>query len=85
MATYLTMGCLFYYRDFDQYESDLVFADNVRSFPLEIKKSASPRIPHNDVMAKFKLEEAQRYILCGVDKTFVASKGGWTLLPFSSL
>lgn len=79
------LDCLFYYRDFDQAESDLVFANNERAFPLEIKKSSSPRIPSKDVMAKFKLFEKSRYVLCGIEKKFVASNGGWTLIPFSSL
>lgn len=82
---HVRLDTLFYYRDYDKYESDLLFADNERPFPLEIKKSSSPKIPSNDVMAKFKLKETSRYILCSVSEKFIVSNSGWTLLPFSSL
>jgi len=83
--THTRLDCLFYYRDFDQKEFDLLFADNERLLPLEIKKSANPKIPSSDPLTKFSLSEETRLILCSRDDKFIASRGGWSLLPFSIL
>ncbi|MCI1244694.1 MAG: ATP-binding protein [Bacilli bacterium] len=83
--THTRLDCLFYYRDFDQKEFDLLFADNERLFPLEIKNSANPKIPSSDPLTKFSLSETARLILCSRDDKFIASSGGWSLLPFSIL
>ncbi len=73
---------LFYYRDFDQREFNLLFADNVSLIPLEIKKNTNPNIPSIELFQKFKMEIKEKYILYGDNKVYQLSNG-WILLPIS--
>ena len=49
--------CLFYYRDIDQKEIDLLYVEEGKIFPMEIKKSSSPNRPTKnwDVLDKYGL------------------------------
>lgn len=48
---------LFYYRDIDRKEIDLLYVEGEKIYPIEIKKSAAPSKPTKnfDVLEKFKL------------------------------
>lgn len=75
---------LFYYRDFDQREFDLLFVDNVRLFPLEIKKNTNPNVPSIELLKKFKMDIPEKYLLYGDNKVYQLSNG-WTFLPISMI
>lgn len=75
---------MFYYRDYDQKEFDLLFVDNVRMIPIEIKKNPSPDVPSVDLFDKFNLSIPKKYILYGGDKVYQLSSG-WTFLPIATL
>lgn len=49
--------CLFYYRDIDQKEIDLLYVEEGKIFPMEIKKSSRPNRPTKnwDVLDKYGL------------------------------
>lgn len=73
---------LFYYRDFNQKEFDLLFVDNVRLIPIEIKKNTNPSISSVELLKKFKMEVDEKYVIYGDNKINQLSNG-WTLLPIS--
>lgn len=79
------LDCLFYYRDFNQKEYDLLFADNSQLYPLEIKNATNPQIPTDNPLRSLALTIPSRYLLCSRETPFISSSGKWSLLPFSIL
>lgn len=60
---------LYYYRDIDKKEIDLLIIENNTIYPIEIKKSKNPNIDSKclDVLKKFKMNIAPMIVLCMVD------------------
>ena len=56
---------LFYYRDIDRKEIDLLFVEGGNIYPIEIKKSTSPSKPTKnfDVLEKYKLHIMQGLVI----------------------
>lgn len=67
---------LFYYRDKDQYEIDLLYVDSNSITPIEIKKSVSPSNPDKNfkVLNKFNLEVKQGVVLCMTEEVIPINK-----------
>ncbi|MFI3329228.1 MAG: DUF4143 domain-containing protein [bacterium] len=67
---------LFYYRDKDQYEIDLLYVDSNSITPIEIKKSISPSNPNKNfkVLNKFNLEVKQGIVLCMTEELIPFNK-----------
>lgn len=61
---------LFYYRDIDRKEIDLLFVEGNNIFPIEIKKSTSPNKPTKnfDVLEKYKLNIMPGLVIDTCDK-----------------
>lgn len=61
---------LYYYRDIDQKEIDLLIVGANCLYPIEIKKSSDPSNPDKNfsVLSKFKLEIKTGLIMCLVDE-----------------
>lgn len=58
---------LYYYRDTNQREIDLIVVDNQVAYPVEIKKSSNPgadAIKNFDVVHKFEMETGNGIVLC---------------------
>lgn len=57
---------LYYYRDIDKKEIDLLIVENNTIYPIEIKKNKNPNIEsHNlDALKKFKMNIAPLVVLC---------------------
>ncbi len=67
---------LFYYRDKDQYEIDLLYVDSNSITPIEIKKAISPTNPNKNfkVLNKFNLEVKQGIVLCMTEELIPINK-----------
>lgn len=61
---------LFYYRDIDQKEVDLLYVENNSIFPIEIKKGENPSKPNKNfnVLLKYGLEIKQGLVIDTCDK-----------------
>ena len=61
---------LFYYRDTDQKEVDLLYVEQNRLYPIEIKKSSSPKNPTRNfsVLKKYEMEIEAGLIIDTCDK-----------------
>jgi len=61
---------LFYYRDKDQKEVDLIYADGATIYPIEIKKSTSPKNPTRNFKAlgKYKMPIGTGLVIDTCDK-----------------
>ena len=61
---------LFYYRDIDQKEVDLLYVENNSIFPIEIKKGENPSKPNKNfnVLLKYGLEIKQGLVIDACDK-----------------
>ncbi len=70
---------LYYYRDIDGKEIDLLFVEGDKIYPIEIKKAKSPN--HADknlsVLNKFKLEVQPGIIICMADEMLPFSRDVW--------
>lgn len=75
---------LYYYRDIDQKEIDLLLIEGDKIYPIEIKKSKSPSNPNKnfDVLNKFNLKIMPGIILCMCDELMPYNKNCW-LCPIS--
>ncbi len=75
---------LYYYRDIDQKEIDLLMVEGDKIYPLEIKKCKSPSSPTKNfsVLKKFGLEIMPGLILCMCDELFPYNRDCW-LCPIS--
>lgn len=62
--------CLYYYRDKDQKEIDLIYVEGDVLFPIKIKKGISPNAPdkHFEVMKKYSNNVSTGIILCMTKK-----------------
>lgn len=67
---------LFYYRDVDQKEIDLLIVDANTIYPIEIKKNKNPSWNEKNVkvLEKFKMEIAPALVICMVDELIPQSK-----------
>lgn len=77
---------LFYYRDVDKREIDLLIVEGNRIYPLEIKKAKDPNHParHFDVLTKLGLEVEPGIIICLCDELVPYNRQSW-LCPVSAL
>lgn len=75
---------LYYYRDTDQKEIDLLLVEGDKIYPIEIKKSKSPSDPNKNfnVLKKFGLEIMPGIILCMSEEFTSISRNCW-LCPIS--
>ena len=73
---------LYYYRDKDQKEIDLIYADGNTLYPIEIKKGISPSSPDKNfcVINKYSNNIGNGIILC-LTKTLQPIKGNCWLCP----
>ena len=77
---------IYYYRDIDKKEIDLLFLGPDRVFPIEIKKSKSPSDPDRNfhVLDKLGLKVMPGIILCMADELFPLRRDAW-LCPISMI
>lgn len=77
---------LYYYRDSDQKEIDLIVTRENKIWPIEIKKSASPAHPDKNfsVLNKLNLEVQPGIVLCLSDQLVPINRNAW-LCPVSVL
>ena len=70
---------LFYYRDIDKKEIDLLIAEGDKIYPIEIKKSKEPSKPDKNfgVLAQFKMDVQPGIILCMSDELIPYNRGSW--------
>lgn len=70
---------LFYYRDIDKKEIDLLIVENNKIFPIEIKKSKEPSKPDKNfsVLQQFKMEVQPGIILCMSDELIPYNRETW--------
>lgn len=70
---------LYYYRDIDGKEIDLLFVEGDKIYPIEIKKAKSPN--HADknlsVLNKFKMDVQPGIIICMADEILPFSRDVW--------
>jgi len=78
----IRLDYMFYYRDYDQKEFDILFADNMSLVPFEIKQSTNPKTHPTNYLDKFNLKCDRKYLLYGGDKKFEMGDG-WIYLPIS--
>lgn len=77
---------LYYYRDTDKKELDLVMISGSKIYPIEIKKNTLPVDPDRNfrVLEKFKLEVQPGIVLCMSRELVPLNRGAW-LCPISAL
>ncbi len=77
---------LYFYRDVDKREIDLLILEGNRVFPIEIKKSKAPAHPDKNfgVLDKFSLEVQPGIVLCMSDAILPYNRQTW-LVPVSVL
>lgn len=77
---------LYYYRDIDRKEIDLLAAGGDCIYPMEIKKAKNPSDPDRnfDVLEKFGMEVKPGLILCMADELFPLHRNAW-LCPVSKI
>ena len=71
---------LYYYRDKDGREIDLIIYENNRLYPIEIKKSGNPgktAIKHLDVLARTGLEVGEGRVICLVSDMVPIDQQNW--------
>lgn len=75
---------LYYYRDFDQKEIDLILIRGDKVFPIEIKKAKSPSNPTKNfnVMNRFNMQVMPGLVICMTDELFPVTRDSW-LCPVS--
>ena len=75
---------LYYYRDIDKKEIDLIIEEGDKLYPIEIKKSKNPS--HADknfaVLNKFKKQVQPAIILCMSDEFIPYNRNAW-ICPIS--
>ncbi|MCD8020187.1 MAG: DUF4143 domain-containing protein [Clostridiales bacterium] len=77
---------LYYYRDIDRKELDLLVVEGDKLYPIEIKKSKSPAHPDKnfEVLDKFHLDVQPGIVLCMSDEIVPFNRKTW-LVPVSIL
>ena len=70
---------LFYYRDIDKREIDLIIIENQKIYPVEIKKSKEPVKPDKNfsVLDKLGMEAEPGLIICMSDELIPYSRAAW--------
>ena len=71
---------LYYYRDNNKYEIDLIIDYNDTLYPIEIKKSKNPGyecIKNFQVLKDLKVNIGSGIILCQTDKIFPIDANNW--------
>ena len=70
---------LYYYRDFEQKEIDILIVEGDRVYPIEIKKGKSPSNPDKNFSAlnKFNLQVMPGLVVCSADELFPISRKAW--------
>lgn len=70
---------LFYYRDIDKKEIDLLLVEGDKMYPIEIKKSKEPSKPDKDfgVLKQFKLDIQPGIVLCMSDGLIPYNRETW--------
>lgn len=70
---------LYYYRDIDKKEIDLLISEGNKIFPIEIKKSKNPSDADKNfsVLEKLNLEVQQGLIICMSDELIPYSRKAW--------
>ncbi|QTE73619.1 ATP-binding protein [Clostridiales bacterium FE2010] len=70
---------LFYYRDIDQKEIDLLYVKENKLYPIEIKKSISPRNPTRNFIAltKYNMETGAGLVIDTCDKIRPINENAW--------
>lgn len=77
---------IYYYRDADQKEIDLIITEGDRIYPLEIKKSKNPKAPDKNfgVLEKTGLKVQPGIILCMTDEMIPYDRNTW-MFPVSGI
>lgn len=70
---------LFYYRDIDKKEIDLLIVEGGKVYPIEIKKGKEPTKPDKNfgALAQLKLDIQPGLILCMSDELIPYNRGAW--------
>ncbi|MCI8711820.1 MAG: DUF4143 domain-containing protein [Ruminococcus sp.] len=70
---------LYYYRDMDKKEIDLVIVDADKIYPIEIKKSKAPGHPDKNfkVLEKFQMDVQPGIILCMSGGLIPYNRNAW--------
>ena len=70
---------LFYYRDIDKKEIDLLIVEGDKMYPIEIKKSKEPSQPDKNfgVLRQFKMDVQPGIILCMSDELIPYNRESW--------
>ena len=70
---------LYYYRDVDKREIDLLMIENQKIFPIEIKKSSAPSNPDKNfyVLDKLGLEVKPGLIICASEEVAPYNRDAW--------
>lgn len=70
---------LYYYRDKDQKEIDLIYVESDDLYPIEIKKGISPTNPDKNfkVLEKYSCNVKTGLVLCMIDKLTPINKNCW--------
>lgn len=70
---------LYYYRDIDQKEIDLLMVEGDKMYPIEIKKGKAPAHPDRNfkVLDKFKMDVQPGIIICMSDELLPFHHGAW--------
>jgi predicted AAA+ superfamily ATPase len=85
IKSYLNAGKrppIFYYRDSDQKEIDLIIEENGKLYPIEIKKSSNPKKNagrHFSVLKKTGCESGMGNIICMANDLMPISNEAWTV------
>ena len=87
LKSYMNLGIdpnLYYYRDIDRKEIDLLMVQGNTLYPIEIKKSKNPSDPDKNlkVLDKFKMEVKPMLILCMTNELIPYNRDAW-LCPIS--
>lgn len=77
---------IYYYRDIDQKEIDLLIVDATTIYPIEIKKAKTPSSPDKNlsVLKKYGLGIAPMIVLCMADELLPLNRNCW-LYPISHI
>ena len=70
---------LFYYRDIDKKEIDLLIVEGDKMYPIEIKKGKEPSKPDKNfgVLQQFKMDVQPGIILCMSDELIPYNRASW--------
>ena len=71
--------CLYYYREKDQKEVDLIYVESEILYPIEIKKGVSPVNPNKnfDILNKYSNKVSEGIVICMTNKLQPIHKKCW--------